>query len=443
MKKTMIITLVLFLMLGVTPTTFAGAFADVPANNWAYGAVNQLAKAGLINGYSDNSFRGDKTITRYEMAIIIAKAMENTNKADAANKALINKLSAEYSQELATLGVRVSTLETKVDKLQVHGFEQLWIRSIHDKPGIGYGGLNSNFGDNLINLNIDLKVDDNTTVFTRFAERSQFGGAKHSVQFSQMFDQSNLDWYGVKVKTGNWDLSAGRQAIFLGQGGVLSTGDVYGSGPLFEGLIATTKFNNVTAHLIGGHTNTSTVINNIFGGLFGKTADAAYAGATWFGGDAFVKLSDRLTLGGVYAHEKKEANTGYSQLPAINYYAVNASYNFSGPFTLNTEVIKSDADTANKAWSISGIYHQDKETLMLVYVRTQKNSIDQLTNWIQGGYQMPFAVLLDQDSWHGNIYGWTHDLTKAIQFRLMYMTTAVDGKSGQNNEWVSGFTFGF
>jgi len=67
-------------------TVFAGPFADVPARNWAYDAVNQLAKAGIVEGYGDQTFRGDKTITRYEMAIIVAKAMEHADKADSTYK---------------------------------------------------------------------------------------------------------------------------------------------------------------------------------------------------------------------------------------------------------------------------------------------------------------------------------------------------------------------
>ena len=64
-------------VVGATSTTFAAAnpFSDVPAGHWAYQSVAKLAQQGIIEGYGDNTFRGDRNITRYEMAQMIAKAM--------------------------------------------------------------------------------------------------------------------------------------------------------------------------------------------------------------------------------------------------------------------------------------------------------------------------------------------------------------------------------
>ena len=53
----------------------ANPFADVPAGHWAYESINKLAAAGVVEGYGDGSFRGDRLMTRYEMAQIVAKAM--------------------------------------------------------------------------------------------------------------------------------------------------------------------------------------------------------------------------------------------------------------------------------------------------------------------------------------------------------------------------------
>lgn len=86
-------------------------FTDVPAKHWAYSAVSQLTKAGIVDGYSDGAFRGDRTISRYEMAIIAGKAMTKLDKADAQNKALIEKLANEFGTELDKLGARVAKLE--------------------------------------------------------------------------------------------------------------------------------------------------------------------------------------------------------------------------------------------------------------------------------------------------------------------------------------------
>ena len=122
MKKTLVSALTTALVVGAASTTFAAAnpFSDVPADHWAYDAVSQLAADGVIEGYGDTTFRGNQNITRYEMAQMIAKAMAKTD-VSAADKALIDKLAAEFSDELGNLGVRVSNLERNADNVKWNG----------------------------------------------------------------------------------------------------------------------------------------------------------------------------------------------------------------------------------------------------------------------------------------------------------------------------------
>ena len=122
MKKTLVSALTTALVVGAASTTFAAAnpFSDVPADHWAYDAVSQLAADGVIEGYGDTTFRGQQNITRYEMAQMIAKAMARTD-VSASDKALIDKLAAEFSDELGNLGVRVSNLERNADMVKWNG----------------------------------------------------------------------------------------------------------------------------------------------------------------------------------------------------------------------------------------------------------------------------------------------------------------------------------
>ena len=122
MKKTLVSALTTALVVGAASTTFAAAnpFSDVPADHWAYDAVSQLAADGVIEGYGDTTFRGNQSITRYEMAQMVAKAMAKTD-VSAADKALIDKLAAEFSDELNNLGVRVSNLERNADNVKWNG----------------------------------------------------------------------------------------------------------------------------------------------------------------------------------------------------------------------------------------------------------------------------------------------------------------------------------
>ena len=112
MKKSLVLAMAM--ALGVTASAYAAnPFSDVPAGHWAYDSINKLAAAGVIEGYGDATFGGDKLMTRYEMAQIVAKAM--------AKGANVDKLAAEFADELDNLGVRVASLEKKADNVKVTG----------------------------------------------------------------------------------------------------------------------------------------------------------------------------------------------------------------------------------------------------------------------------------------------------------------------------------
>ena len=112
MKKSLVLAMAM--ALGVTASAYAAnPFSDVPAGHWAYDSINKLAAAGVIDGYGDGTFGGDKLMTRYEMAQIVARAM--------AKGANVDKLAAEFADELDSLGVRVANLEKKADNVKITG----------------------------------------------------------------------------------------------------------------------------------------------------------------------------------------------------------------------------------------------------------------------------------------------------------------------------------
>ena len=112
MKKSVVLAMAM--ALGVTASAYAAnPFTDVPAGHWAYDSISKLAAAGVIEGYGDDTFRGDRLMTRYEMAQIVARAM--------AKGANVDKLAAEFADELEKLNVRVSALEKKSDNVKITG----------------------------------------------------------------------------------------------------------------------------------------------------------------------------------------------------------------------------------------------------------------------------------------------------------------------------------
>ncbi len=112
MKKTLLLAAVM--ALGVNAGVYAAnPFSDVPAGHWAYDAVNKLAAEGVMEGYPGGTYGGDRLMTRYEMAQIVAKAMAKGANAD--------RLAAEFAGELDSLGVRVANLEKKADNVRITG----------------------------------------------------------------------------------------------------------------------------------------------------------------------------------------------------------------------------------------------------------------------------------------------------------------------------------
>ena len=112
MKKTLLLAMTI--AMGITASAYAAnPFSDVPAGHWAYDAVNKLAAEGVVEGYPDGTYGGGRLMTRYEMAQIVAKAM--------AKGANVDKLAAEFADELDSLGVRIANLEKKSDNVRITG----------------------------------------------------------------------------------------------------------------------------------------------------------------------------------------------------------------------------------------------------------------------------------------------------------------------------------
>ncbi len=340
MNKKLIGMITSALVIGAASTALANPFADVPADHWAYDAIDQLAADGVIEGYNDGTYAGDKAITRYEMAQIVARAMANCDGADAADKATIDKLAAEFSTELDALGVRVDNLEKKVaglKNLQVYGD----MRLRYNVMGGGYKGGFAPNGDpsddsassimHRVRLGVKGDINDKLAFNTRVmvANHSDWGTSNKNV--NQLAD-ANITWKNIMKNT---NLTFGRYSQDLGISMYLlnSIGSV-------DGVRLDYKSGKLAAQLayadLGEASRGFGVVPNGTNDKDDYIDQAIYAQAKY-------QATDDLKLQAMYFATQDEENVSDKQ-PGANTYSIGAEWQFAknlyllGEYVQNTEL---------------------------------------------------------------------------------------------------------
>ena len=198
MKKSLVLAMAM--ALGVTASAYAAnPFSDVPAGHWAYDSINKLAAAGVIEGYGDTTFGGDKLMTRYEMAQIVAKAM--------AKGANVDKLAAEFADELDNLGVRVAALEKKADNVKITGTIKASYAS-YDGDKLGEGNTTNHQGRLRSDLWVKGDINDDWTYSAMFRNQQFFTNDKgnsgeEKVAFQRAYVNGKLG--GLAVQAGRYN----------------------------------------------------------------------------------------------------------------------------------------------------------------------------------------------------------------------------------------------
>lgn len=191
---------------------FANPFSDVPTNSWAYAAVQKLAAEGVIDGYGDGTFRGDKPMTRYEMAQIVAKAMDKNLTGD--QKTTVDQLAKEFSEELNAMGVKVDNLQNQVDNMvKFSGDARVRYLSADNDTGDSYG----DHFDYRLRLGASAKINDNMGAYARFTtgnlDPSKNGNANASIDNAYV----TVNGLGLNSKIGRQDYDLG-QGLLAGAG---------------------------------------------------------------------------------------------------------------------------------------------------------------------------------------------------------------------------------
>lgn len=164
----------------------ANPFADVDTSSWAYQAVSQLSDQGVVDGYPDGTFKGDKNVSRYELAQIIARLMAKEDSLNDSQKAAVQKLSAEYVDDLQNLGVRVKELEKKTGNLST--ITELRVQDIPRYDNVYKDSKSSHDELSLrVRINTMANVNDRSTVYSQLETTMSMNG-------STPFNPNRQDW---------------------------------------------------------------------------------------------------------------------------------------------------------------------------------------------------------------------------------------------------------
>lgn len=178
----------------------ANPFTDVSADDWAYQAVASLSDEGVIDGYPDGTFRGDKHVTRYEIAQIVARLMAKEDTLNASQKETLAKLSSQYANELKDLGVRIAELEKKRGATDL--ITELRVQSIDRYDNVFKGNVQKhNELSTRVRLNTITPVNDRVHLYGQIETILDMNG-KNS------YDVNRYDWN--KEKEGKTGAAANR-----------------------------------------------------------------------------------------------------------------------------------------------------------------------------------------------------------------------------------------
>jgi len=227
------------LTMGFSATAMAASadsFTDVPKGHWSYEALDVLAKDGIIEGYTDGTFQGNRAMSRYEMATIIAKAMGKTG--SVSDQAILEKLQREYGAELEALNKKIDAVDKKVDatnaridNVKLTGF----IRTQWDSDKTDWGPATTNNNDNkrfYMDLHGEMKVSDNWTArfqseTNRHYSHNDSTGKTHKGQDSTDTGTFQRIWMDGTLAN-NWYVNIGRKWSGIGYQNMLQGGETDG-----------------------------------------------------------------------------------------------------------------------------------------------------------------------------------------------------------------------
>ena len=396
MKKILALAAVAALTAGVSAYA-ANPFSDVTPDDWAFQAVSDLSAQGVVEGYPDGSFKGERNMTRYELAQIIARLMAKEDQLNAEQQATLDKLAGEYADELANLGVRVANLEKKVGNISWSGDARMQYqhhKALDLKDGKIQSTDNADDWTGRMRINVSGQVNDQVSVEGRLATNMYFKNAGDDDG-----DTTMEKIHVVYQPTDAFSIDLGRTSAGLSQTGIFMDDDGQ-----YDGIVA--AYDNGKFNLSAGY-------GRVGGGYeFDEDNSLDYHDyENWFV-KAGTKVGDKVDLSAFYTQYASKSDSKVladgltaaglkSKAANVAVWGVGAGVDLGGGFVLDGDYIKhADKLTDKAAMWTAGLTYGEVDT-------------DKVGSWSLGVHY----VDADRLAYLGGVSAW--DMTDHLDYSLL------------------------
>ena len=377
MKKILALAAVAALTAGVSAYA-ANPFSDVTADDWAYQAVSDLSAQGVVEGYPDGSFKGERNMTRYELAQIIARLMAKEDQLNAEQQATLDKLAGEYADELANLGVRVANLEKKVGNISWSGDARMQYQH-----NLGETTKHEDSWNGRMRINVQGQVNDEVTVNGRFVTNMYFKNAPEGEDNDDgdtTMDRINAKWTPNDATY----VTIGRQGVALDQ-----TGTFWDEDGVFDGVAA--GWDNGKVGVEAGYGRFKSAENEAEGWSSQDKTEAWYGKLTGH-------IADAADVSAFYLKNAQKQDQGAQVGENASAWGAGLSYGI-GDFTVDGDYVKTQNTQAGDAalWT-AGLTYGEVDTdkvgswsLGAHYVKADKGSMFLGNTALDMGDQLGFS----------------------------------------------------
>ena len=313
MKKMLAVVAAAALVAIAAPAFAANPFSDVPMNHWAYDAVAQLTSRGVISGYPDGTFKGNKAMTRYEIASIIARSLANAEYATKEDMERLKALVVEFQPELEALGVTVDGFDSRLTKLEkgvggwkITGQMRFDYNAWDKDPTTTGGNKDTGFTHNRARLFLHKDLSDKVTFDARW----------HGGQFDRWWFTAKdfMGWEGFTVRGGSFYVD------WEGDDGLYADNDSYFTDGTYRGFsikkdFSMGYFEAFASSQKGGNVYTANASNEEYGARLKLNFNEKF----WFSANAYIVNNNNSLSAGSDTWTKIDA--GNVGKPGSGYWA--------------------------------------------------------------------------------------------------------------------------